>query len=82
MRIVDLSHTNESLPEDLPSFMRVEVAESDHAAGAVEMAGGDPLTAAEMEAGISAAGFTVACFPLKIKGASAGLTRAVAILPG
>jgi len=25
-------------------------------------------------------GFTVACFPLKIKGASAGLTRAVAIL--
>jgi kynurenine formamidase len=27
-------------------------------------------------------GFTVACFPLKIKGASAGLSRVVAILPG
>ncbi len=37
MRIVDLSHTIETLPQDLPSFMRVEVSYSDHAAGAVEM---------------------------------------------
>jgi kynurenine formamidase len=37
MRIVDLSHTIESLPEDLPSFLRVEVTYTDHAAGAVEM---------------------------------------------
>jgi kynurenine formamidase len=29
---------------------------------------------------LPATGFTVACFPLKIKGASAGLTRAVAIV--
>ena len=28
------------------------------------------------------AGFTVACFPVKIKAASAGWTRAVAILDG
>jgi kynurenine formamidase len=27
-------------------------------------------------------GFTVACFPLKIKGASAGLSRVVAIIEG
>ena len=29
---------------------------------------------------LPATGFTVACFPLKIKGASAGLSRVVAIL--
>ncbi len=63
MRIVDLSHTIETLPRDLPSFMRVEVSYSDHAAGAVEMEQA-----------------TVACFPLKIKGASAGVIRAAAIL--
>lgn len=40
MRIVDLSHTIETLPEDLPSFMRVEVTYTDHAAGAVEMQNG------------------------------------------
>jgi kynurenine formamidase len=31
---------------------------------------------------LPAHGFTVACFPMKIRGASAGWTRAVAILPG
>jgi kynurenine formamidase len=30
---------------------------------------------------LPATGFTVSCFPLKIVGASAGPTRAVAILP-
>jgi kynurenine formamidase len=37
MRIVDLSHTIESLPADLPDFMRVEVTYTDHAAGAREL---------------------------------------------
>lgn len=37
MHIVDLSHTIESMPEELPEFMRVEVSYTDHAAGAVEM---------------------------------------------
>jgi kynurenine formamidase len=37
MKIVDLSHTIETLPESLPSFMRVEVSYSDHAEGAREM---------------------------------------------
>ena len=37
MRIIDLSHTIESLPPDLPQFLRVEVDYSDHAAGAREM---------------------------------------------
>jgi len=37
MRIVDLSHTIESLPADTPHFLRVEVSYSDHAAGAREM---------------------------------------------
>ena len=37
MRIVDLSHTIETLPEDLPAFMRVEVSYTDHTAGAVDM---------------------------------------------
>ena len=39
MRIIDLSHTIESLPPDLPQFLRVEVSYSDHAAGAREMEG-------------------------------------------
>jgi kynurenine formamidase len=30
---------------------------------------------------LPADGFTVACFPVKLKAASAGWTRAVAILP-
>jgi kynurenine formamidase len=37
MRIIDLSHTIESLPPELPQFLRVEVDYSDHAAGAREM---------------------------------------------
>jgi kynurenine formamidase len=37
MRIVDLSHTIESLPPDIPQFLRVEVFYSDHQAGAAEM---------------------------------------------
>lgn len=37
MRIIDLSHTIESLPPDIPQFLRVDVAYSDHAAGAAEM---------------------------------------------
>jgi kynurenine formamidase len=37
MRIIDLSHTIETLPEDIPQFMRVVVEYSDHAAGADEM---------------------------------------------
>lgn len=37
MRFIDLSYTFETLPEDLPSFMRVEVSYSDQAAGAVEL---------------------------------------------
>ncbi len=37
MRIVDLSHTIETLPEDIPAFMRVEVTYTDHAEGATEM---------------------------------------------
>jgi len=40
MRIVDLSHTIETLPEDLPAFMRVEVSYTDHAAGALELQNG------------------------------------------
>jgi kynurenine formamidase len=206
MKIVDLSHTIESSPQDLPDFLRVDVSYSDHQAGAREFqdafgipprlfrngegpagerlsigthAGthldapyhynsviggqpsptidelplewffgpgvvvdahekpdGDAVTAEEMEHGIRAAGhelaagdivlvhtgrdafygerdepgifwaahqvdlpysqierltnlgalpptgFTVACFPLKIKGASAGLSRVVAIIEG
>jgi kynurenine formamidase len=37
MKIVDLSYTIETLPEDVPSFLRVEVGYADHADGAVEM---------------------------------------------
>ncbi len=37
MRIVDLSHTIETLPDDLPAFMRVEVTYTNHAEGAIEM---------------------------------------------
>lgn len=37
MRIIDLSHTIESTPEDLPEFMRVDVSYTDHELGAVEM---------------------------------------------
>lgn len=37
MRIVDLSHTIETLPGDIPAFMRVEVTYSDHTEGAAEM---------------------------------------------
>jgi kynurenine formamidase len=40
MTIVDLSHTIETLPDGLPSFMQVEVSYSDHAGGAVEMQNG------------------------------------------
>ncbi len=40
MRIIDLSHTIESLPADIPQFLRVEVSYSDHQAGAVEMENG------------------------------------------
>lgn len=40
MRIIDLSHTIESLPTDIPQFLRVEVSYSDHAAGAREMEAG------------------------------------------
>ena len=37
MRIVDLSHIIESLPEDLPAFMQVRVDYTDHKAGAAEL---------------------------------------------
>jgi kynurenine formamidase len=37
LRIIDLSHTIETLPPDIPAFLRVEVTYSDHAAGAAEM---------------------------------------------
>jgi kynurenine formamidase len=37
MRIIDLSHTIETLPDDMPAFMRVEVTYTDHAAGATEL---------------------------------------------
>ncbi len=37
MRIVDLSHTIESMPKDLPEFMRVDVSYTDHAFGAREL---------------------------------------------
>jgi kynurenine formamidase len=37
MRIVDLSHTIESMPTDLPEFMRVDVSYTDHAFGAGEL---------------------------------------------
>jgi kynurenine formamidase len=37
LRIIDLSHTIESLPPELPQFLRVEVSYSDHAAGAAEL---------------------------------------------
>jgi kynurenine formamidase len=36
MKIVDLSHTIESSPQDLPDFLRVDVSYSDHQAGARE----------------------------------------------
>lgn len=174
--IIDLSHTIESSPQDLPQFLRVEVSHSDHQAGAqefheafgvpprlfrngegpagerlsigthagthldgrrdymlrgcgvsaeatrwlyergVRVMGIDawgwdaPLDGQAKEAlerdepgifwaahqvdlpysqierltnlgSLPRTGFTVACFPLKIKGASAGLARVVAILP-
>jgi kynurenine formamidase len=37
MNIIDLSHTIETMPIDLPAFMRVEVTYTDHADGAAEM---------------------------------------------
>ncbi len=37
MRMVDLSHTVETLPENLPAFMRVEVRYTDHGFGAAEL---------------------------------------------
>lgn len=37
MRIIDLSHTIESMPKELPEFMRVDVSYTDHAFGAEEM---------------------------------------------
>ena len=37
MRIVDLSHTIESLPDDLPAFMQVRVDYTDHKAGAADL---------------------------------------------
>ena len=37
MRIIDLSHTIETLPDDMPAFMRVDVTYTDHAAGAIEL---------------------------------------------
>jgi kynurenine formamidase len=153
MKIIDLSHTIESSPQDLPDFLRVDVSYSDHQAGAREFhdvfgipprlfrngegpAGerlsigthaGTHLDAPYHYMGIDAwgwdapldgqasealerdepgifwaahqvdlpysqierltnlaalppTGFTVACFPLKIKGASAGLSRVVAIV--
>lgn len=40
MRIVDLSHTIESLPPDIPQFLRVDVSYSDHQVGATEMENG------------------------------------------
>ena len=36
MRIIDLSHTIETLPDDMPAFMRVDVTYTDHAAGAID----------------------------------------------
>jgi kynurenine formamidase len=36
MKIVDLSHTIASSPQDLPDFLRVDVSYSDHQAGARE----------------------------------------------
>jgi kynurenine formamidase len=38
-RIVDLSFTIESSPQDIPEFMRVEVSHTDHAFGAGELEG-------------------------------------------
>jgi kynurenine formamidase len=40
MRIIDLSHTIESTPTDLPDFMRVDVSYTDHDFGASEMEDG------------------------------------------
>jgi kynurenine formamidase len=37
LRIIDLSHTIETLPQNVPSFMRVEVTYTDHVAGAGDM---------------------------------------------
>lgn len=37
MKIIDLSHTIETLPDDMPAFMRVEVTYTDHAAGAIDL---------------------------------------------
>ena len=37
MRIIDLSHTIETLPDDMPAFMRVEVTYTGHVAGALEL---------------------------------------------
>lgn len=51
MRIIDLSHTIESMPPDLPEFMRVEVSYSDHAAGAADMERGFGVPARLLRAG-------------------------------
>ncbi len=37
MRIIDLSHTIESLPEDIPAFLQVRVDYTDHKAGALDL---------------------------------------------
>jgi kynurenine formamidase len=37
MRSIDLSHTIETLPENIPAFLRVEVTYTDHVAGAGDM---------------------------------------------
>lgn len=37
MRIIDLSHTVETLPPEIPAFLCVEMTDSDHAAGATAM---------------------------------------------
>jgi kynurenine formamidase len=65
MKIVDLSHTIETLPEDVPSRADLPYSQIERLTNLGALA---------------ATGFTVACFPLKIKRASAGLARVVAIL--
>jgi kynurenine formamidase len=56
MRIVDLSHTIESMPPDLPEFMRVDVSYNGHAAGAAEFEQGFGVPARLMRNGEGPAG--------------------------
>ena len=75
MRFVDLSAPIEQSPPETPEPLRTEIEFLDHAGGAAQIERMVNLDA------VPPTGFELACFPLRISGASAAPARVLAVLP-